>query len=165
MAATVVWEISTQATTPSWSTVTQVRFKKANNNTIDLNNPLVKPSGGSFDYSFEKVLRVDVTVAPSNQLSNGALYVNGTFPTGVNMSYKWRALGSYATPVQIDAGVWATYTALTANTAYAWSNFGTPTGTGAPGDNLLLGTQITSAVSAGVLTSPSTNFQLQYNEI
>jgi hypothetical protein len=163
MAATVIWEISTAASA-TWSTVTQIRFKKANNNTIDLNNPLVKPGAGN-DYSFEKCLRVNVTVAPSNQLSNGELYTNGTFPTGVEMAYKWRTLASYAQPVQMDGTVWGTYTALAGNTAYAWNNFGTPTGTGAPGDNVLLGARIGTSVSAGVLVSPSTNFQLRYNEI
>ena len=163
MPATVIWEISTAASA-TYSTVTQIRFKKANNNTIDLNNPLVKPTAGN-DYSFEKCLRVNVTVAPSNQLSSGALYVNGTIPTGVEMAYKWRALASYAQPVQIDATIWATYSALAATTSYAWQNYGTPTGTGAPGDNVLLGVRIGTTVSAGVLTAPSTNFQHTYNEI
>lgn len=100
MAATVVineWN-SPEGTVATKSGGT-VRFKNADNSTVDLVAPLVIPTSGQ-EYSFEKWLRLQITDAGGfTQVDNLRSYsdaANG-FGTGVKM---WYALtGGWATPV------------------------------------------------------------------
>jgi hypothetical protein len=76
-----------------------VRFKNADDSTVDLNNPLQVPGAGQ-EYSFEKWLRLRITDAGGfTQVDNLRSYSDGAnnFGTGIKM---WYALaGSYMTPV------------------------------------------------------------------
>lgn len=60
-----------------------VRFKTADNNTIDSNAKLVKPSAGN-NYSYWKSIYLKCTVAPSVQIDNIKIYTDGTgYGTGI----------------------------------------------------------------------------------
>jgi len=162
MAATVQWENSTAASA-TWSSVTQARFKNANDATIDLNNPMVKPGSG-VDYSFEKAMRINCTVAPSNQISNVRYFFNGTETTGVDSYHKFNS--SYSQPVELDVGSIAAYTNTANNTFYSWTGVTTFTGTGQIGNLLYLAITVgTTAVSGLQNTNSSGNVQAVWDEI
>lgn len=162
MAATVVWENST-AGAASWSTVTQIRFKNANDATIDLNNPMVKPPS-SVDYSFEKALRINATAAPSNQISNVRYYFNGSETTGIDSYHKFAS--SYTQPVEVDGTSILTYTNTANSTYYSWTGSGTFTGTGQIGQLLYLCITVGTSVSSGLQNiNSSGNVQAVWDEI
>ena len=54
-----------------------IRFKNADNATVDLVNPMVEPTSGS-DSSFEKWLRLEVTGGTYSQITNIKAYSDGT---------------------------------------------------------------------------------------
>ena len=101
MPATVIIEEHNgagSAATQTDKTSGTVRFKNADNALVNTANPLVIPSSGQ-EYSFEKWLRLNVTVAPSTEISNVREYSDGAnnFGTGVKL---WASsFGHYADPV------------------------------------------------------------------
>lgn len=157
MAATLQWEISTAATTPSWSSFAKLRFKTANDNTDDLNNPLVKPSSGT-NYSFEKWTRINVTVAPSSQVSNLRLLLSANPDLGITWKYGFTA--TYATPIGTVSTV-ATSTLTTAEVT--WQNAGTKTTTGQWGDLAVHQLHLGTTVAGGEMTA--INMIARYDEI
>lgn len=161
MAATVVWENSTAASA-TWNVVTQIRFKNANDATIDLNNPMVKPTSG-VDYSFEKAMRINCTVAPSNQISNVRYYFNGNETTGIDSYHKFTA--SYTQPVEVDGTSIAGYTNTANSTYYTWTGAGTFTGTGQIGQLLYLCITVGTGASSGLQATNSGNLQAVWDEI
>jgi len=66
-----------------------VRFKLADNATVDANDPLRVPSSGS-DYSYTKKLRPYMEAPPDTQVSNLAWYTDGSsgFGTGIGVTAK-----------------------------------------------------------------------------
>jgi hypothetical protein len=79
-----------------------VRFKNANNFTVDANNPLVKPTSGDFDRSYEKYLRLRIgSTGPGGEITNLRAYMDGTFATGLTFWFK--AVGTFSTPVEPSA--------------------------------------------------------------
>ncbi len=66
-----------------------VRFKDADNATVDLNNPLVIPAAGTI-YSYTKKLRAYMQTAPAVQVDNFRWYSDGTnnFGTGIGVTVK-----------------------------------------------------------------------------
>jgi len=162
MAATVQWENSTAASA-TWASVTQIRFKNANDANIDLNNPMVKPGAG-VDYSFEKAMRANCTVAPSNQISNVRYFFNGSETTGIDSYHKFTA--SYTQPVELDAGSIAGYVNTANSTYYAWAGVTTFTGTGQIGDLVYFGITVGTSASSGLNNTTSAgNVQLVWDEI
>ncbi len=81
-----------------------VRFKNADNASVDLNNPLVVPASLT-EYSFQKYLRLRIDGGGFTQLSNLRAYSDGAsgFGTGVKVWY-WTA-GSHAQPEEPPATV------------------------------------------------------------
>ena len=144
MSAILLWEYSIQASTPNWieldgtePTQGKLRFKSANDNTNDTNDPLVRPGAGA-NYSFEKYTRVTVDTLPSIQVTDLRLllsaYVQDSMfsTTGLTFQYDFVVLGSYATPVQPTTD--GTRTTLT-TAAISWDNSGTFLTSGhSPGD-------------------------------
>jgi hypothetical protein len=144
MVATLQWQNSTGAT-ESWSTITWLRFKAADDNTDDAVNPLVKPSTGT-NYSFEKWLRINISVAPTTNVSNLNVLNSAASAPGVTESYGFTA--TYATPVGTNSSVATTTLAVS---EISWSNAGTKTTTGAWGDLLVLQLDLSTSVSGGEL--------------
>lgn len=75
MAATVVTYVYNGAGGVG-ALATNVRFKLADNNTQDANNPCVVPSAGT-NRSFWKVIALYCTVAPDTAINNVKLYSDG----------------------------------------------------------------------------------------
>ena len=66
-----------------------VRFKDADNNTVDANNPLVVPAADTI-YSYTKKLRAYMDALPNTNISNMRWYSDGsnTFGTGISVNCK-----------------------------------------------------------------------------
>ena len=85
MAATVIINEWNAEGTIADKTTGTVRFKNANNSTVDLINPMVVPAAGTVDHSFEKWLRLQITDAGGfTQIDNIQAYSDGenNFGTG-----------------------------------------------------------------------------------
>jgi len=63
-----------------------IRFKVADNTTIDANDPVPIPTDGSTNYSYWKHIYLKCTTAPSTQVDNIKFYTDGTlFGTGITL--------------------------------------------------------------------------------
>lgn len=105
MAATVIineWNGTSGSQAATDKTSGTSRFKKADNATVDLNNPLVKPASGS-DWSFQKFYRGKITVAPAGNITNPKFYMSGAAATGQSLWIKTTNPSAYATPAQESA--------------------------------------------------------------
>ena len=170
MSATVdVYEFTSSSAGVSKTSGT-VRHKKANNTTVDAVNPLVKPSGGSYDRSFFKYVGLYCSVAPGTNIQNGKFWYDttGSFPTGAAYYYASVAPASWATPVQADGtGEGTTYTLADGTHASSTNtvdlSVGTFTGTGVMGNMIMEYLRIDSTVAGGILTGTALNFS--YDEI
>jgi len=90
MAATIqIHEMTTDADTGTDKTSGTVRFKAANDTTVDTNDPLVIPGAGT-DYSYTKKLRPYMEAPPDTNISNIRWYTDGSsgFGTGVSVYAK-----------------------------------------------------------------------------
>jgi hypothetical protein len=101
MAATVVInELNGAAPgTATNKTSGTVRFKKLDNATVDLNNPIVVPGSGQ-EYSMEKYIQLEVTDEGGfTQISNLRAYSDGTNNFGSGVKCWYAVTGSYQPPV------------------------------------------------------------------
>lgn len=139
-----------------------IRLKKADNSTVDLANPLVKPGAGS-DWSCEKWLRLNFTGGTYTQMTNLRYYMDGSsgFGTGINLWAK--AVASYATPALGSSS--AGYANAFTYTSGASLSLGAGpfTGTGEKGDHAVLLAEVTSSASGGL--TPSETATLAWDEI
>lgn len=156
-ATVVIYEKNGAGGTTTDKTSGTVRMKNADNSTVDLNNPMVKPGSGS-DWSFEKWLRLAITGGTFSQITNVVAYTDGSsgLGTGVNM---WaRAVTSYATPAE-----------GTSSTGYAnlfTYTSGSPLTLGAGpyssvaqiADHLVLLAEVQSTASGGLTSSETLTF-------
>lgn len=102
MAATVIINEWTSAGTITDKTSGTVRFKNANNSTVDLVNPLVVPTSGQ-EYSFEKWLRLQITDAGGfTQLSDLEVYSDGANGWGTGVKGWYAIEATFQTPVVPD---------------------------------------------------------------
>jgi hypothetical protein len=138
-----------------------IRHKNADNSTVDLNNPMVKPGAGS-DWSFEKWLRMNVTGGTYTQITNVKAYTDGSSGwTGVNLW--WKAVASYATPAEGTAS--AGYANAFTYTSGAPLSLGAGpfTSTGEKGDHVVSLMEVTSSAVGGVLAGET--MTLAWDEI
>ncbi|CAB4176477.1 hypothetical protein UFOVP1672_14 [uncultured Caudovirales phage] len=156
MAATVViYEKNGAGGTTTDKTSGTVRFKNADNSTVDLVNPLVKPGTG-FDYSYEKWLRAGVTGGSFSQITGLVAYTDGANGFGAGVEMFWKSVATYATPAEatgttgyVDAFTYVSGTSLALNA-------GTVVGTGQMGDHLVAFVRINGTTVSGGLTASET---------
>ena len=161
MAATVqIHEMSAAAAGVDKTSGT-VRFKAADNSTVDTNDRLQIPVAGSI-YSYTKHVRFYFSTAPSVDIQNLRSYTDGAngFGTGVTVGYDVPAggLGTFPNIATNIAG-----TDLFTKTSGApidmdAINTGPHTGTGYKGDHVRMQMAIASTASPGVLTAESMVF-------
>lgn len=139
-----------------------IRFKNADNATVDTNNPMVIPASG-IDYSFEKWLRLNVSVAPATNISNLEVYSDGANGLGTGVGLYAKAVASYATPAEATATTgytdFFTYTSGSALSLGA----GPYTGTGEKGDHCVMICTVADTASPG--TTPNETITFSYDEI
>lgn len=139
-----------------------IRFKKADNATVDLANPLVKPGAGN-DYSFEKWLRLEVTAGTYSQITNVKAYSDGANGMGTGVEVYAKAVASYATPA-LGSSISGYTDLFTYNSGAALTLGAGPfTSTGEKGDHLVLLARIGTTVSGGV--TPGETLTFAWDEI
>lgn len=134
-----------------------VRLKKADNSTVDLNNPLVKPGAGS-DWSFEKWLRLNVTGGTYSQITNAKAYTDGSSGLGTGVNLWAKAVASYATPAQGSSSTGYANAFTYTSGAPLSLGAGPFTSTGEKGDHLVLLAEVTSSASGGLTASETITF-------
>lgn len=148
---------------PSWTTVTSVRFKTADNNTADTNNPLVKPGTGGTNFSMEKWFRLWCTVAPSNVINNLRFHrSSGTPSVGISDFYgeRNRTTEGFVTPVTTSSS-FATTPVPTVATSLTKNNVDHTT-TGEIGPYIVIQWRIADTASAG--TQATLTYRWTYDE-
>jgi hypothetical protein len=163
MAATVqIVEKNGAGGTQTDKTSGTIRFKNADNSTVDLVNPLVKPTSGN-DYSFEKWLRMNVSGGTYSQITNVRAYSDGSNGLGTGVEAYAKAVTAYATPAEATAIAgytnFFTYTSGSALTLGA----GPFTSTGEKADHLVMIMRIDNTCSGGV--TPTETLTLAWDEI
>jgi len=139
-----------------------VRLKKADNATVDLANPLVKPASGS-DWSFEKWLRLNVSGGTYTQMSNLVAYSDGSSGLGTGVNLWAKAEATYATPAQGAASTgYANMFTYTSGSPLSLGA-GPFTSTGEKGSHLVLLGEVTSAAAGGL--TPSETITFAWDEI
>jgi hypothetical protein len=157
MAATVIVnEKNGAGETATDKTSGTVRFKVADNATVDLNDPITIPVAGS-TISFEKIVRLNAT-GTFTQIDNVNFYMDGanSFGTGVGVLYKTEA--TFGTPIQ--PGNTTGFTDIFAATSGSpvTLNAGTVTGTGDFGEYLTMIMEVQSTAAQGTLTAETLTF-------
>ena len=176
MAADVNIEEGNGAPAGSWTDKTggTVRFKNADNATVDAVNPLIKPTANQ-EYSFEKFLRVNFNTAPDTNITNLEGYMDGSNDYGTGRKLWGRDLAAYTQPaVPTETNdppqIPVNGTPAAATYAFTWTS-GAPvdlgagpfTGTGQKGDFLCLVMEIEQTSASGTLTAE--DYTLRYDEI
>lgn len=163
MAATVqIVEKNGAGGTQTDKTSGTIRFKNADNSTVDLNNPMVKPGAGT-DYSFEKWLRMNVSGGTYSQITGVKAYSDGANGLGTGVGLYAKAVASFATPAEATATTgytdFFTYTSGAALTLGA----GPYTSTGEKADHLVMICTVASTASGGL--TPSETLTIAWDEI
>jgi hypothetical protein len=163
MAATVqIVEKNGAGGTITDKTSGNIRFKNADNSTVDLVNPMVKPPSGS-DFSFEKWLRFNVSGGTYTQITNVRAYSDGANGLGTGVLLWAKAVTAYATPAEATATTgytnFFTYTSGSALTLGA----GPFTSTGEKADHLVMMSEVQSTASGGLTASET--LTLAWDEI
>jgi hypothetical protein len=142
-----------------------LRFKNADNATVDTSNPMVIPTAGQ-DWSYMKWTRLNVTVAPDTNLTNLKFYTDGTGWSAADANVKAFAIAetTYATPSQPststefsnDMFAYTSGSALDLGTAAV-------TGTGQKGDHAVLVLEVEAGATQGTLTAETLTYS--YDEL
>lgn len=158
MAASVyIYELTAAATGVDKTSGT-VRFKSANETTVDTNNRLQIPSGATI-YSYTKNLQFYFGTAPSVDIQNLRAYSSGsnTLGTGVDVLYDTQT--SFVTNTNASIGGTDIFTKTSgANINMATFNAGPYTGTGYKGDILRLQMSVANTAGSGAISPESITF-------
>lgn len=157
MAATVtIVEKNGAGGTPTDKTSGTVRFKNADNATVDLVNPMVKPVSGS-DWSFEKWLRLSFA-GSYTQATNLRCYSDGSSGLGTGINVWARAVTAYATPAEGTASTG--YANLFTYVVGAPLSLGAGpfTGAGQQGDHLVMLCEVQDTATGGLTPSETVTF-------
>lgn len=163
MAATVqIVEKNGAGGTQTDKTSGTIRFKNADNSTVDTANPMVKPVSGT-DYSYEKWLRFNVSGGTYTEITNIKAYSDGSSGMGTGVGVYAKAVTAYATPAEATST--SGYTSLFTYTSGSALTLGssTYTSTGEKGDHLVMMMTVADTASGGV--TPSETLTIAWDEI
>ena len=163
MAATVqILEKNGAGGTGTDKTSGNIRFKNADNATVDTSNPMVKPGAG-VDYSFEKWLRFNVSGGTYTEITNVKAYMDGGNGLGTGVTLYAKAVTTYATPAEAtsitgyaDAFTYTSGSPLTLGA-------GPFTSTGEKADHLVMMLTVGTTASGGI--TPSETLTIGWDEI
>lgn len=163
MAATVqIVEKNGAGGTQTDKTSGTIRFKNADNSTVDTSNPMVKPPSGT-DYSFEKWLRFNVSGGTYTEISNIKSYSDGANGLGTGIGLYAKAVTAYSTPAEATATTgytsFFTYTSGSALTLGA----GPYTSTGEKGDHLVMIMTVDNTATGGM--TPTETLTVSWDEV
>jgi hypothetical protein len=158
MAATVkIVEKNGAGGTQTDKTSGTIRFKNADNATVDTADRMIVPASG-YDYSYEKWLRLQVDVAPSVDIANVKFYTDGTNGFGTGVTLWAKAVSSYSTPAEATATTGYADAFTYTSAAPLSLGAGPYTGTGEKGDHAVLMLRVADTASPGTLTSETLTF-------
>lgn len=153
MAATVqIGEKNGAGATFTDKTSGTIRFKNADNSTVDLVNPMVKPPSGT-DYSFEKWLILKVTGGSYTQITDIEAYMDGANGLGTGVGLYTKAVTTYATPAEATATTGYTDAFTYTSGSPLSLGAGPYTSTGEKGDHLVMILTVASTASGGLTAS------------
>ena len=167
MAATIkLYELSA-STAGTDKTSSTLRFKLADNTTIDIQNPITIPSSGAaVTRSFTKQIRFYCATAPSVYIDNLRAYSDGTNSFGTGITLVGSNLGA-TYHVNSTAAVTNATSVFLKTSVSPWDldavHTASVTATGFFGDVLKLQMVVASNAGAGALVSES--ISLVYDEI
>jgi len=160
--------------TPTDKTSLTVRFKNADDATVDTSDPLVIPTANR-EYSFEKVLQAFFNTAPDTEITNMEAYMDGAKGWEALVKLWGRDLAAYTTPaVPTETNdppeIPVNGTPVAATDAFSWTS-GAPldlgagpfSGTGDKGDYVYLVLEVEIGATQGTLATET--FTLRYDEI
>ena len=153
MAATVlIREKNGAGETATDKTSGTVRFKNADNATVDTSNPMTVPVAGT-DYSFEKWMRFNVSAGTYTEITNVEVYTDGGNGLGTGISVFGKTAAAYATPA--EATTTSGYTDLFTYTSGSPLTIGAGpyTSTGDKGNYLVMIMTVADTATAGVTAS------------
>jgi hypothetical protein len=161
MAATVQIHEMSAASTGVDKTTGTIRFKAADNATVDTNDRLVIPGAGE-DWSYTKHARFYFSTAPSVDIQNLRCYMDGSndFGTGVVADYDIPA-GGLGTFPNVDTDIAGSdLFGLTSGAPGDLDaiNTGPHTGTGYKGDHIRMQMGVASTASPGQLSPETMTF-------
>lgn len=139
-----------------------VRFKNADNATVDTANPMVKPASGT-DYSFEKWLRFNVSAGTYTEITNIKAYTDGANGLGTGVGLFAKAVTAYATPAEGTATTGYVDAFTLTSAAPQALGAGPFTGLGEKGDHLVMLLTVDSTAAGGV--TPSETLTFAWDEI
>lgn len=158
MAATVqIIEKNGAGGTPTDKTSGQIRFKNADNATVDTANPMVKPGAG-VDYSFEKWLRLNVTGGTYTEITNIKAYMDGANGLGTGVTLYAKAVTAYSTPAEATSATGYTDAFTYTSGAPLSLGAGPYTSTGEKGDHLVMMLAVGTSASGGITSSETLTF-------
>ncbi len=134
-----------------------IRFKNADDKEVDTADPMVIPTAAQ-DYSFEKWLRLKVTVAPDTNISNLKFYTDGSSGWAAQVKLWAKAVATYAAPAEATAT--AGYTDAFTYTSAAALDLGTAavTGTGEKGSHTVMMMEVETGATQGALAGETMTF-------
>jgi hypothetical protein len=150
--------------TPTDKTSGTVRFKNADDATVDSNNPMVIPTSGA-DFSYEKWLRLKIgNTAPSDKINNLKFYTDGVSGFGTGISLWAKTVAAYSTPATTTTST--NYTdafSYTVGGALALSSTDFSATNTEIGSHLVMLMEVSSTATAGALSAETGTFS--YDEI
>jgi hypothetical protein len=142
-----------------------VRFKQADNDTVDANNPIPVPGAGT-NYSYVKNLRFYVgATPPSNSVNNLKFYTDGANGLGTGVGLVAKTTASYIDPLAngtSQVGSMSDAFGYTSGSALAVTGSITTETSQAFGNYVHL--QMTVGTSASPGTTPSETLTFSYDE-
>ena len=139
-----------------------IRFKNADNATVDLTNPMVKPTSGS-DFSYEKWLRMNVTGGSYTQITNVKAYMDGSNGLGTGVLLWAKAVASFSTPAEATSTSGYTNAFTYTSGSPLTLGAGPYTSTGEKADHLVMMLEVQSTASGGLTASETVT--LSWDEI
>jgi hypothetical protein len=133
-----------------------IRFKNADNATVDLNNPMVV--SGVSDFSFEKWIGLNITGGSYTQITNIRAYSDGGNGFGTGVLAWARAAASYAAPVQPTASTGLTFLFSLTSASPLSLGGGPYSGTGMIGSYLVLTCEVQPTAAGGVTPTEAVSF-------
>lgn len=158
MAATVQIHEMTAAGAGTDKTSGTIRFKAADNTTVDTNDRLQIPTGSPI-FSYTKQARFYFSVGPSVDIQNLRAYTDHSNDFGTGIGVQYHVQGSFSANVNTDiAGtdIFTKYSGATIDLGV--TNTGPYTGTGYKGDFLRMQMSVANTATSGQLTPETLTF-------
>jgi len=158
MAADVQIHEMTGATTGVDKTNGTVRFKSADETTVDTNNRLQIPTSGT-NYSYTKQLRFYFNTPPDTDIQDLEAYSDGNNDFGDGIGVQYDTSGAFSANVNTNINGTDLFTATSSSPIdMDANNAGPHTGTGYKGDFLRLQMTVASNAQPGTLNAETLTF-------